>query len=89
MILLEKLWLAKLNSIAQCGTVTSLNATQFEVAGAIVPTAKTKDELVINLKTKPWTPVIYNNPHNWSEDRIKLEMDKLGLLSLAKIIIKK
>jgi hypothetical protein len=89
MILLEKLWLAKLNSIAQCGTVTSLPANQFHVAESIIPKANNKQELIENLKSNPWTAIIYENPHNWSEEKIKLEIDKCGLLSLAKIIIKK
>lgn len=89
MLLLEKLWLAKLNSIAQCGTITSLNAAQFEVAQTIIPIAKDKEQLMAGLREKPWTPIAYENPHNWDEEKIKKEIGKYGLLSLAKIIIKK
>jgi hypothetical protein len=89
MMFLEKLWLAKLSSIAQCGTVTALPTVQFQIAESIVPKAKTNDELIARLKSDPWTPVIYENPYNWSQDEIKQEISKRGLMTLAKIIIKK
>ena len=89
MIFLEKLWLAKLNSIAQSGTVTALPTPQFQIAESIVPKAKTNDELLDRLRSDPWTPVIYENPYNWSQDQIKLEVSKKGLMSLARIIIRK
>lgn len=89
MVLLEKLWMAKLNSIAQSGTITALNSVQFEIASAIIPKAKTKEELIKYLREKPWTPIIYENPHNWDANKIIKEIEKSGYLTLAKIVIRK
>jgi hypothetical protein len=88
MLLVEKLWLAKLNSVAQCGAITKLNEAQYTIAEAFIPKTKTREELIAYIKSKPWSPVIYENPHNWSEDKIKLEIHKIGLLPISKIIIK-
>jgi hypothetical protein len=88
-MLLEKLWLAKINSIAQSGTITALSTPQYKVAEAIIPKASTHQELVQKLKELPWSPILYTNPHNWQEEKIINDLSKRGLLSLAKVIIER
>lgn len=89
MLLIEKLWVAKLNSIAQSGTITYLNNSQFQVAQAIIPKAETKQELLEKIKVMPWTPIAYINPHNWDEETLRGVLKTNGLLGLAKVILEK
>jgi hypothetical protein len=88
-MLVGKLVLARLKAQMTYGSVRSLEETEFLVASCFMPLAINQAQMITLLRLKPWSLVAFENPQNWSSEKIKKLLDSHGLGSLGRVLIKK